>query len=73
MFKIITPDIQHRYESSSESDDTPDLCGYFGRACRQMDREEGANRALCLRCPLASFAASLDNNKVNPYNADTHI
>lgn len=34
----------------------PNICGYMGRACRQMEKEEGANRANCTTCPLAQFA-----------------
>jgi len=33
----------------------PCICGYFGRACKQLDKLEGANRALCTNCSLRKF------------------
>ena len=36
----------------------PDICGYLGRACRCMDKEDGANTAICTDCPLARFAGT---------------
>lgn len=57
----------------------PEICGYVGRACRRMDDEEGANRALCSHCPLAAFArireltAGLNEAANAYYNADAPI
>ena len=39
-----------------EPQNLPDICGYLGRACRCMDKEGGANTAICMNCPLAKFA-----------------
>lgn len=39
-----------------ELQNLPDICGYLGRACRCMDKEDGANTAICTDCPLAKFA-----------------
>lgn len=63
MFAIITKKIQKDFESSQNGikpEHLPELCGYFGRACRCMDKPEGANRALCMGCPLAEYA---ENNQ----------
>lgn len=57
-FPIITKQLQAAFERSlpyGAPDKTPCICGYYGRACRQMGKEEGANRANCMRCPLAKF------------------
>lgn len=56
VFPIITLDIQKDFENSDRKEKTPDICGYYGRACRQMNASEGANRSLCDGCPLARFA-----------------
>ena len=56
MFAIITTEKQQEFErTTSGAKKVPDLCGYFGRACRQMDKAEGANRMLCVGCPLAEY------------------
>lgn len=60
MFVIITKEIQKEFENNVCRGITPEslpvICGYCGRACRQLEKEEGANRALCMRCPLAEYA-----------------
>jgi len=59
MFPIITKLLQQSYETETEpkgKDTTPELCGYYGRACRQMNKEEGANRMLCSGCGLKIFS-----------------
>lgn len=59
MFPIITKTIQREFESNVNGitpEELPMICGYCGRACRQMEKEEGANRALCMGCPLAEYA-----------------
>lgn len=55
MYPIITKLLQEDYEHKTlgSEDKTPDICGYYGRACRQMDKAEGANRMLCTYCELA--------------------
>ena len=61
MFAIITKEIQAEFENTCEgvtSAGFPMLCGYCGRACRQMDKPEGANTMLCQGCQLAEFAAT---------------
>lgn len=55
----ITKEVQKRFELECNGvapDKLPDICGYFGRACHQMNKEEGANRMNCIDCPLAHFA-----------------
>lgn len=60
-FAIITEDTQQRFEADAlthgKDDCTPCICGYYGRACYQMGKEEGANRMICINCPLARYAA----------------
>jgi len=61
MFAIITKEIQKNFENICNGvtpESMPIICGYCGRACRQMEKEEGANRMLCMRCPLADYAES---------------
>lgn len=62
-FPFIDAVTQEKYELTSVylnvPDRTPDICGLYGRACRQMGSTEGANRALCANCPLAAFASEL--------------
>lgn len=56
-FTVVTKSLQEAYEQGTKGsqDKTPDICGYYGRACRQMDKAEGANRALCQGCGLAKY------------------
>lgn len=58
-FAVITGSLQRAFERKAKEnnmpDDTPVICGLYGRACRQMDDPEGANRALCEGCPLAKY------------------
>lgn len=56
-FPIITKSLQEAYEQGAKGslDKTPEICGHFGRACRQIEKEEGANRALCQGCALAKY------------------
>lgn len=61
MFAIITEEIQKNFENICNGvtpENLPIICGYCGRACRQMGKEEGANRMLCMGCPLADYAES---------------
>lgn len=60
VFPIVTNALQKAFENETKelSDTTPEICGYYGRACRQMGKEEGANRAICMVgsvCPLAKY------------------
>lgn len=56
-FPIITKSYQEAYElgTKGSQDKTPEICGFYGRACRQMDKDEGACRALCIDCGLAKY------------------
>ena len=56
-FAMITKPLQEAFEQATVDmpDKTPLICGYYGRACRRMGDPEGANRALCMGCPLAKF------------------
>lgn len=59
MFPIITKEIQKEFETANVDRNrpyVPEICGYYGRACRQMGKDEGANRMNCTSCALAKFA-----------------
>ncbi len=58
-FPIITKSLQEAYElgTKGSEDKTPEICGYYGRACRQIDKSEGANMALCQGCGLARYCS----------------
>lgn len=58
--------------SNIEMKDLPMLCGYIGRACRQMDDPDGADRALCRNCPLAVFARMKELYAELPKLADAY-
>lgn len=64
VFANITEEKQQRYEADAlangKDDRTPCICGYYGRACYQMGKVEGANRMICTDCPLARYAAKAD-------------
>lgn len=55
-FPIITNEIQKDFENEKTSGYIPMTCGIHGRACRKMNRPEGANSAHCQSCDLANFA-----------------
>lgn len=64
VFPIITEEVQENFEKDNigkSVEDLPMICGYYGRACRQMDKTEGANRANCMHCPLAQYAKEQEN------------
>lgn len=67
MFTIITKAKQKAFEAQHEgtnaADQIPCICGYCGRACRQMEKDEGANRNLCMGCPLAEFSEQVDKQE----------
>lgn len=55
-FPIITVALQREFEQTNRyTEAIPCICGYFGRACRQMEKIEGANRAICIGCELAEY------------------
>lgn len=63
IFPIITEKKQKDFEESCIKNDiagdaskcgVPCICGYYGRACYQMD--DKANRFLCIGCALAEFS-----------------
>ena len=58
-FPVVTKASQRLYEDiiKRKADGIPMICGSLGRACRQLGKAEGANRANCQSCPLARFAA----------------
>lgn len=59
IFPIITKEIQRSFEATCKGtslEELPMICGCYGRACRQMGKEEGANRMNCTGCPLAEYA-----------------
>lgn len=63
-FPIITKEKQNLYSNIIASNPIsneyiPEICGVHGRACRQMGKIEGANRALCQGCLLAEYCKTL--------------
>ena len=58
-FPIITKEAQIQFEKEygDKPDETPEICGYYGRACRCLGSPDGADRMLCCHCPLADYAA----------------
>ena len=56
MFPTITNAKQAAFEAqatTAQKEQIPMICGYYGRACRQMN--DKADRFLCYGCPLAAF------------------
>ena len=61
VFPVVTSERQQAYEqAAAQGDYIPMICGIHGRACRQMNDPEGANRALCDDCKLREFCAAAD-------------
>lgn len=61
-YPIITKEKQNLYENTLEKNREeyiPEICGFYGRACRQMGKLEGANRTLCSGCTLAEYCKTL--------------
>ncbi len=58
-FPIITRELQKKFENKcgNRPDETPEICGYYGRACRCLGSPDGADRMLCWHCPLADYVA----------------
>jgi len=83
-FPIITKEKQNLYEETicsvlekDREEYVPEICGYHGKACRQMGKIEGANRALCNGCSLAEYCKiltvkdiPLPENKIEVYTMD---
>ena len=63
IFPTITAEIQEQFEQNGQAKVVPLICGFMGRACRQMGKEEGANRANCTGCSLARFAKNMEEKK----------
>ena len=64
MYPIITKEIQKEFEAACNGvapEDLPIICGVYGRACRQMEKEEGANCMSCTHCLLAEFTDGKSN------------
>lgn len=56
VFPFINAEKQAAFESIAtieQKDNIPCICGYYGRACYQMN--DVADRAICTNCPLAVF------------------
>lgn len=62
MFPIITSEKQKKFEENcirnniandENKCNVPCICGYYGRACRQMN--DKADRFLCTECALADY------------------
>lgn len=65
-FPVITKDLQKAFEQQykGKAVSIPSICGYYGRACRQMDKGEGANRLPCLYCSLSKFICLLHEKEI---------
>lgn len=65
VFPVITKKLQKQFERdcSNKPDETPEICGYYGRACRCLGSLDGADRMLCWHCPLADYAAQRKDKK----------
>jgi len=60
-FPVITEEAQKRYEAEAETDETPTICGYFGRGCRCMNKN--ADHMPCTHCPLAEVAKKAETEE----------
>lgn len=63
IFPIIRKGKQKMYEDIFVNDEVlfnniPEICGYYGRACRQMD--DKADRMLCNGCSLSIFISTVN-------------
>lgn len=63
IFPIITKEKQKLYEEiylrhSDLQNNIPCICGYYGRACRNMDKT--ANSMLCNGCTLSLFVSTVE-------------
>ncbi len=53
---IITKELQKQFEKEKIKEGIPKICGKYGRACKCLDSRLGANRSLCMDCPLREYA-----------------
>lgn len=63
IFPVITKEKQRMYEkmyldNEKLENNVPCICGYYGRACRQMNNK--ADRMLCNGCELSIFVSTLE-------------
>ena len=63
IFPVITDEKQKIYEkvfleNEELQNDVPCICGYYGRACRNMNGQ--ANSMLCTHCSLQIFASTVE-------------
>lgn len=63
IFPVITKEKQRMYEkmyldNEKFKNNVPCICGYYGRACRQMNNK--ADRMLCNGCELSIFVSTLE-------------
>lgn len=63
IYPLITEEKQKLYEKihmgyTNLRNDIPDICGYYGRACRQMN--DKADRMLCMGCTLSIFISTVE-------------
>lgn len=65
IFPTITKEKQHIYEdfaflkgNAKYKEGIPCICGYYGRACRNMDKV--ADSMSCMHCPLSNFASIME-------------
>lgn len=70
LYPVITEKKQELYEKiylkhTDLKNDIPEICGFYGRACRRMNDE--ANRMLCQGCTLSVFTSTIEAimNKCN--------
>lgn len=61
-FPVVTKKTQELFEKMYSEQNIkyyiPEICGYYGRACRKMN--EQANTMICTSCTLAFFTAVLE-------------
>jgi len=66
IYPIVTRERQQAYEyaalQAGNADNTPSICGYYGRACRKMDDPEGADRCLCHGCALKEYCFTVERS-----------
>lgn len=58
IYPIVTKNKQKVYEkfflnNENLKNNIPEICGYYGRACKQMN--DKADRTLCNKCTLSLF------------------
>jgi len=61
---IITDEILKDFEGTHYTW-IPEICGYFGRACRKINNPTGADSPICRSCSLAEYAKIREENNRN--------